>query len=488
MNGNHIPQRIEGQLRRAVRTVSAGWFPVNPNVFSSVQAKFQQGRYRATRRELIDDLRGDAALYLLCVRELMRMLQKRGEVPGIEAINLEQADEGVLHEALSGLMAGNALSLSSHSMENISEPQQARLEELVLSSVTAEALAEKSGLSPGSTYSCSLLRQLGVTLLAWNFPHVYAQALQVMQSSERGTAQEFDHLVHSVLGFSPSMLAGRVVEMWGGEGPVAEFVQDSEVTRQPKGVAPTIAELCRVGEAFARANAPDRYPSARADWRSAADVIRRHLGSAGIAAIFRRAREASAHYVAYCPGLETSLSRSEATAKTLLKSGETLNEKNIFISACPEQIRQQFVTFYEKQGDGVSSDVVLREVADRLLPQLGCTGVAILSYEPTSQELVPVFIRGRVATSRVKRLSLRDTNNHLHPARLAFLQRQHVVEQGVSGSSERILYAGSIGFVKRVAVVLVEWETVASETLEAEETAAIFQALRTCLTDLLGLE
>ncbi len=468
-----------------------GWFPVHPEHYARIRSKFFRGAYQNARRELLDDLRGDGSLYLLCLRELARLLRAKSRELDTSTLSLEKADDELLRQALTAVMAGDALKLSAHSLENMSVLQQFRLEELLMSTVAVETIAPHVGLSADVGYSCALLRQLGVTLLAWNYPHVYAQAFQAVQKSERGTGEDFDSAIHSMLGFSPAMLAARIVEEWGADAELIGIVQNRASARTEasrSGSRLTIGQLCRIGEAFSRANAPERYPSARDDWRCAAPAIREHLGAQGFHEVFQRIRAVAGGYADYCPQLFSTLDRREQTASTMLRNGESLSEINAFISSCSAEIRKLFIEFYEQQREGIPLEVVLRSLVDQLLPQLGCAGIAILSLDPTSQQLVPVLARGRIATTRIKPLGLQDEISRLHPARLAFLQRSVVEERGRCGKSDRCLFAGSIGFNKRAAVLIAEWELTAVLAGSPGETAAVFQALRTCITNLLGLE
>ena len=77
MNGfktNNPDRRIDRALQHVVRP----WFPMNDEVLKTVRSKLDSGSYAADGQELIDDLKGDFALFTFVVREfgILGMQQK----------------------------------------------------------------------------------------------------------------------------------------------------------------------------------------------------------------------------------------------------------------------------------------------------------------------------------------------------------------------------------------------------------------------------
>ncbi|HPN73314.1 MAG TPA: HD domain-containing phosphohydrolase, partial [Candidatus Omnitrophota bacterium] len=65
----------------------------------------------------------------------------------------------------------------------------------------------------------ALLRQLGITLVAWNYPAAFDRALKSVTSTQPLTT-----VLSSMLGFSPELLAASLVRQWGGSSELIYVV------------------------------------------------------------------------------------------------------------------------------------------------------------------------------------------------------------------------------------------------------------------------
>jgi hypothetical protein len=431
------------------------------------------------------------------LRSLVKLLADSGETK-IELRSLETVEDDVLMEAITPVMRSSVSALSDHSIEAMTPLQQKRLEELLLSVSTAETMAEQLGRSAQATLSTALLRQLGITLIAWNFPQTYERAFAAVETSHGRPLAEFDSFIHSTLGFSPLMLATRIVSSWGvAAESFVELRESAQAhkrfgSRCPKGESESIAWLCEIGEAFARANAPERYPSARDDWSVAATAIESTLGSEGIKAIYSRVQLVAKEYSAACPALGDSLAKRQESVEALLPVLGNVLEQNIFLSSCDSELRQALIKVYAEKQSGLGVNELLRLVADQAASLLACESLTVFTLDPTIRGLVPVLARGRVGMIRLKAVTLLNSSTELHPVRLAFSQEELIKEQGGDRERELELLAGSIGFKRRVAVFVVEWRNRPLAALPEREDLTLrainFQAVRKCLADILGLE
>ena len=101
--------------------------------------------------------------------------------------------------------------------------------------------------------------------------------------------KSFDKLLTKELGFSPALLAIKLLQEWGYntelclELGIIDFADpEFEDFALDEYSGAVISQICEVGEALARASRPDRYPSAKDDWRYAKTEIEKSLGSDGM--------------------------------------------------------------------------------------------------------------------------------------------------------------------------------------------------------------
>src|SRR5262249_37415849 len=151
------------------------------------------------------------------------------------------------------------------------ELQALRFRESLLSASAAEILASKNAIDPEDGFSCGLLRQLGLTLIAWNYPRVYNRAMECITPNEG-----LDFQLQKVLGFSPSLLGLTFAQRWNLSDEILVALGDrkkrfsvSASERSDSGaqhVGEMLSKICEVSEALARANDPEHYPTALRDW------------------------------------------------------------------------------------------------------------------------------------------------------------------------------------------------------------------------------
>ncbi|MFN8389739.1 MAG: HDOD domain-containing protein [Bdellovibrionota bacterium] len=488
----------KASLAKAAQQLSLAWFPANPQIVDLVRHRFQESYYVDRRELLIEDLRSDCSLYLYCIRELLTLLRD----------TRKEGDRGVSHQELSTLLVDASLeqieealalgrkNISVHSLKSMSESQAERLEESLLSVSTAELLAEKVGLSATLGFNAALLRQLGLTLIAWNYPNVYRQALDAVCEGRDELNLELDSAIHSSVGFSPGMLGMKLAQLWGladnvadviGANATLEKAQSSEAVRGAgDGQSRALLHICAVGEAFARANNPERYPTARADWRVAEAVIKSHLGPEGVRSIQSKALQLRGPYASQLPAL-FRLSDFE-TERTESQDGQpsgSAYEANVFLKACSRPIRDKFWPVYEKLGETVSGEL-LREFAHSLLPSLGFDVSCYFVVDPARGELCPALKVGNPSFVRAKAVSMTDPKSALNPVRVALHRKAPISGQGIVGQADKTFYVGSIGVDHGVGVIYAELSPQASADVRKNPTM-VFQALRRCLNDLLLL-
>ena len=495
-------------LDSAFEKTSKDWFPANPKVMARVLSRVESGYYDARREALVDDLKADFSLYLSCLKELRSVLaQGKTRRPVRDDGDAEKAkperDSAVTDQLLlsiKNVLKESAGRISKFSLEKMTEAQAFRLRDSLLSASTAEVLSEKFQIDGRLAFTCALLRQLGLTLIAWNYPDVYQQALNSLAELKDPTEADFDAYMQNTLGFTPAMLGVRFAETWDLPPEIVTIMGASGGAKSEAGAlnmrqggsagaVGVITQLCVVGEAFARANDPARYPHARDDWETVEKVIIQCLGPQGVQAVYQHAKDLSTHYAAYSPRVLSIAGASDGhVALNRSEYGRSLFEKNVYIRACPERVRSKLADVYAELHAGGISQALLRKFVHEIMPALGFDTVVGFTLDPTTASLVPMLKVGRPSFIRLKPAALIEQQTQANPITTAYSRHKPLCEVGITRLGERkTLLVGAMGKKRRIGVLYVEVSSHAPIEIAADPMI-VFQALLSSLSDLLLLQ
>lgn len=379
-------------LDRAVRHVSDYWFPISPAVAERIQRNLADGTYEEDIDLLLADIKSDYSLFTQCLGGLRKLVDENDDFelkncPSDMLDALRHVEAARLEEFLLETLSHS----SQHSLEGASELQNARLQESLLSSAAAELMADSEDLDGNQAAAAALLRQLGHTLVAWNYPGVYEEAVKVLQSCPTMT---LDEALAMKLGFRPQLLALRIVQTWGLPKELAEAMEDqgnpsNDEAHITNGVAGTLATICRVSEALARANCPQVYPSARGDWKVASREIERRIGTRGMEKIRTRFVETCREYITSVPTIFRGalILDEDFTVAAVPNGTNTSCQRNPYISHCDKYVRNLLVDLYEGMEGNWNADAMLRTLVKDIIPTARFSGGFIYTVDPSVHHL-----------------------------------------------------------------------------------------------------
>jgi hypothetical protein len=453
----------ERRIERAVRYVSDYWLPVNKKLVSKIKLGLDRGQYEHDRSGLIDQLKKDVGLFTDCVRSLMEMV-KNGELQVYAQLTpieiLEQAELEQLRTILQSTIDRSEI----HKLEQGENWQVARFEESLLSASTVEVLAEDSAVDSDYAYSAALLRQLGYTLIAWNYPTIYKQALAALKS---GT--EFDLFIVQKLGFSPGLLAERVLRAWGMPSDLIDqmgIVDPFRAERQENtdSVGVTLDKLCRVGEALARANFPDTYPTAQDDWQVAKLEIESHLGGDGLKRVWERFEDACDQYRAAVPQLFQPGLLLELEVAKSVTPGEFNLRGNPYLFACEQHVRDALLVHYSRFGNGDKGQNHIRHLIKNTVPIAGFKGGIIYTVDPTMMMLVPQVKIDEPRAHRYEAVDYSVVRSNTDIVAVAYQGHEPIVKYVTDGTGKtQTAIAGLFGMGQKLGVLYLEIPEVISD-------------------------
>jgi HD-like signal output (HDOD) protein len=484
-------------IERAVEHVSQGWIPPHPEVLDRIQNGLHTKRYEKNRAQLKKDLKEDLGLYVYCLRELMKLVASSNE-NGEEESSLKpepRSFQDILEttpiETLTDILDVDARKISTHRMSEISDIQAQRFEETFLSATTSEVLAGAGSVDPELGFSCAVLRQLGLMLIAWNYPRVYARANLASESP-----RDLDKRLKTTLGFTPTLLATRLAKEWSLSEVMVEAIatpggriigiprlgKDSSTTAQ------FLSKICCVGEALARAKHPDTYPTALSDWESAQEVIGAYLGAKGVEQIFKQAERYLTAYHQQSPEQFKRHDVSDIKGEIInVQHGARRLEQNTYLAKLPEQIRCDFATIYMRMRANSINENNIRELAKDLAPKYGFPNLAIFIFEPDKKLLSAAIHVGSCFSDRLASVRVNSTLGHLDFIASAFSLKTPTREDRMRGDENISCIAASLGVREPVGVLYME----TSEEYQRAtglDTSLLFQAFRKAIGDSLNLD
>lgn len=478
-------------LDLAYSHVLGAWLPVNRELLNKLRNDVHAGRFDGGRDELIGDLKQDFALFLHCVRKLAekRSHAKAGSA-NVSAFDPFELIEQASVDELKSIFNASEGAISSHRYSDMSELQGQRLKHCVISSSVAETISAGHGVDSDLAFSCSLFRQLGLTLIAWNYPHVYKRALSTLKADEK-----LDIVLSRTLGFSPTLLAIKLAREWGLSSEIRLGMGDTSVLSSDleqgnlRFAGETLDKICEVGEALARASDPEHYPSASHDWEEAKNEIQRTLGKDGMRVIQEKLTENCKSYSKLLPDVfgQPAEMIKPLSLRSSSEGSRALLQNNPYLRHCPEHLQSEIKNLYSKM-DGVT---ISREVIDKLckqiMPQSGFVRGCIYLIEPDSLHLVPRLVVGTVPLGRFKAVRYLGSAIDYDPVAAAFNCRNPIMEENVVINDQNVSYvAGVLGDMQKAGVLYLE---IADFLLRDRNlnVNSIYKALRQTLNDALNL-
>jgi hypothetical protein len=242
----------------------------------------------------------------------------------------------------------------------------------------------------------------------------------------------------------------------------------------------TIATLCQVGEALARANNPEQYPTARSDWNKARDSIEDRLGFDGIRFIRERVAQYTTAFIETAPEIFQAGVALDPELRLQLRGRRAAGEIPASYRNCSPSLRASLHRLYRAIDAKHPTDQVLVQWKTEIASSAGFIGGYLFSLEPTLRLLIPQLAFGEASLKDATQVHCAERESLVSEA---FKAAAPLVREQANGT---FVIAGIFGFSSRVGVVYVE--VARQEYLASSEgQLAHFWALTNSLADALRL-
>ena len=473
------------------RSVAERWFPVNPDTLEKVQRGFKQGAYRDRPETLILDLKEDLALFLFCVRELAT---SKSEIEQRSGSSLEPLAllRGASLQELEAIIDRSADVGTIHRLDLASSEQASRLRESLVAVKSAEILAPNHDCDAELVFAVSTFRQLGLTLIAWNYPHIYSRTLASLQSH-----QTLEGELGRKLGFSPLMLGVSLAREWRVAPLVRrcmgdERAQIDEDNPAVLALVATVKKICQVGEALARLDRKQDYPEPKSGWDTIQSSLLSEFKPEQIENLLESIDRSCARYAKVLPNIllvsEESLSTTINRKALAGANGSAVS--NLYIKHLPPEQAQLLAELYRARTPGAVNRQLLDKIVRELIPALGYHRGCIYLVEVDTLSLVPRLAIGYARIGEYQAVHYLSTVEGSHPAALAYRSTTAISGAVAPAQDEHpaLSYvAANLGEIQKAGVLYLEHPSdqggVAGST-----GRAIFKAIVQALNDFLNLQ
>ena len=451
-----------------------GWFPANTDFVKSLLARLKAGEFHDNRKLLVEEIKKDISLLASIIKDI-----PASEVFIDNPIRLvEVAPLDLIIKSIQSIIETG----SAHSLSGTLKPQAMRIRQSMISCSTSELIAAKKGIDPNLAYSVAMIRQVGLFLVAWNYPRIYSKALSQISTSE----EDLETILHRGLGFSPRQMGvGLVIGTPSADLKIALGFDD------PAGdsVGKVLREISELAEVFAQANDPEHFPSATRQWSTIEGQITSILGPDGLPIIRERVKHFRATYGTMpLVGVDQDISKDRNIEIANRKHIDRLISQNASVQKLSADLQLMLRKVYNFIRVNEVSPEALQILVMEFIPAAGFNRGCVFLQDTTSQNLIPKLRIGDRAIEEYQQYSKAKGSSGDNPILEALQSTIPVKRDGAVLFGERVsMVSGVIGSAEKGGVLYLEMDAKLADSAGFEPVQR-FKAIRHCLNQCLNLK
>lgn len=466
--------RLGGKLQsqdEVLRNLAQGWIPFNSVILKNIKADLESGIYRTDREQLIADIKRDPALFAYLTKQ---------QKPSTSETSASSADlfttlRTIDFEQIANLLPSST-KISPHQLENTTKPLAQRLQHSLMSTTAAEALARDTSLSSDLVFTTSSMRELGLNLIAWNYPRQYLKAK--VSNSPR-------HWIE-LIGISPGEVSERLAIDWKLSSEIIRSLRElstSQGSSWPEssntaGVNLSISQLCDIGDLYARRYDPAQRQQAEKEWEKQESLWKRSLNLNVLAEVNEQVEETLSFYKK-----ENKVFSTISLVKLQEEKNQDklafLQHHNPNIAKCPAHIQQLFAHVYSQIQPGAVSLPAIQLLHSQVIPTCEFSAACLYMLDVQEKKVSPVLQFGGASLAAFVPV-LQDLDRHI----VSLLFQEIPLKRsglGVSSPHTMQIFSG-ITHPRYLGILYCEL----NEDLINHPTFTYFSAIRNTLRDCLG--
>jgi hypothetical protein len=227
------------RLELAVEHVSSNWLPFNRNILNFL--KQTPDAYEISERpKTIAIIKQDLGLFTYCLKDLLSNPQLRLADSNILPFDLlvscpAQDLKRIIEKVQTEIFHQIEPETTVHQDRTLYIP--------VVSAMLSSRLAPAVDLDPENTFMTAILRQLGLALIAWNYPSLFKKAVHRV-----APGYSIDKAIYFILGFSSLSLALSLAQRLEISPSIIEGMRRESKDARAK----QLIRICKIGESLAR--------------------------------------------------------------------------------------------------------------------------------------------------------------------------------------------------------------------------------------------
>ncbi len=247
-----------------IKHLAHGWIPSNPLVIRELARELQNGVYKSNREALIQKLKIDPALFAYCARQVASVSEDSPH-----GHDVFETFRRIEEEKLRTILPLSDSVISPHRFAETSEPHKLlRAQHILFTTVTAEKLAQITSLQQTHAFTSALFFELGLNLIAWNYPRIFTQVMTRHRRYNLNPTRELEKL----LGISPIRIGSRFASEFGLSREVLEVLAHDDKLTKPDTLS--LREIVRVSALLADAQDSFNFPGAMAAFKADKSPLR----------------------------------------------------------------------------------------------------------------------------------------------------------------------------------------------------------------------
>lgn len=476
---------------RVLRYVSESWMPANPDFLKQIRRSIREKAYTSAAA-LLDDICRDPGLFGYCLNILSARQGVKAEKSAFDllfALPLDQIED---------LLPMSTTKVSRHVLASANEYQVRRSQQTILATTIAEMLGEKTSSEHARSLSAlAFCRQIGLSLVSWNYPRVFSKIID--QSVESFT--EIETMLQQVLGFLPLRLGYEFARVWGLAPSLVEVLASAAETDGTKGWSASGAQpgcepasgagllwSCRIAEAVALGADHDSFPNADMEWSLGIEELKDQCGPRALITCSERVQGRWAVHADSLPQWYREIFNEQGRCESNYSAvGRLRFDQNPYISKCSRVVQDEFARAYRALVEGRASEESLKILVSQLIPAAGFHSGCIYLVQTSNMAMRPTIYIGDARKGKFIPAYASKTILTMDP-----LVRAYSFNTNVRGSSneegEEVLYfCGVLGSTSRRAVLYLETSHPCYRN-GMQDPSVCFKAIQRALLDALNLD
>jgi hypothetical protein len=477
-------------LDDALEYVGKGWMPISPEVLALIKAKLANGGYDQNPDGFTEDLRKDFSLYSWFLSQLSQL---KLSIPSESAFDIDQIVREIEVDQLVGIF-GKADDSYLHKRDNSIKSQNLALKQSLTAVATAQVLADKKGIDANLAHICCGVRQLGINLVAWNYPRIFARAVEHCQKND----SSLDRELLKILGYSPLQLGSELALKWDASGSLKSMVfQDfSNISRLPEnllsqiGASPSELVGCvTLAEEVSKLAVPEIYPAVAGLMPKVISEVEAALGAGGFEQLREDLEKSSQEYSGEAEKIVLDIDPEIISHIAQNRLADQLVESNLWVLKCPSVYKEKFRNLYLNINKHKVSATAINILVSEVIPSLGFTKGCVYLVEEKHNKLNPVLRIGDSPISRYRQLDCSATEKSSHPVIVALGYNSPFIQENVPVNGEFVSHVtGTFTGQNKTGVLYLEMSDTLTRSADRIEPLLFFKAVRQALIDCLNLK